>query len=76
MVALGNGFVDRGLCFDVIAVEHRHLIEMTRENASGHQSRDAAADNYSVLTQTIGHEASPCSTSILGADEPKQSTPN
>jgi hypothetical protein len=51
----------------MVAIEYRHPIEMVREHPSGHQAPDTATNNNGVLTETIGHQASPCARRLAGA---------
>ncbi len=53
MVALRYRLVNRRFSADLIAVKHRDRVEEIGENARGHQTCDAAADDDCVLTESI-----------------------
>jgi hypothetical protein len=67
MVTLRHRLVHCGLRIDMVAIEYGYAIEVVREHPSGHQARDTATNNNGVLTETIGHQASPCAKRLASA---------
>src|SRR5277367_4658837 len=57
MIALRNRLVNRRLRADLIALQHRDRVEEIGQDARSHQTRDAAADDDCVLTESIHHPA-------------------
>jgi len=60
MIPLGNGLVNGGAIFDLVALQHSDLAEMIREHSSRHQSRHAAGDNQCMAAQ-MSHGSAPSS---------------
>ena len=59
MVALRDRLMQRWSVFDVIPFEDGDSIKVLGEHPRGHQSREAPADDDSMLTEAIFHCTSP-----------------
>jgi hypothetical protein len=55
MIALWNRFMQYGPWFDVVPFKYGDRLKVIGEHPCGHQTRQAATDNHSVLTEAMSH---------------------
>ena len=58
-MALRNRFMQRRLWGDVVPLQNGDRVKVIGKHARGHQTRQAATDNNSVLTEAMFHHTAP-----------------